>query len=133
MKIQESVRKESRNILVFDMLACIVMLAVFFVLHRTMPERVPFDYRVVLGGVLGSLLASLNFFWMGMSVQGVVSAESRELAYQKMRLSYRNRTMVQLLWLVLCMVLPQIHVISGILPLLFPGIFIKVRGVLKKN
>lgn len=133
MKLQESVKKESINVLLFSSIACVLMFLVFFILHQKMPDKVGFNYSVILGGLIGTAVACLNFFWMGLTVQRVVNTENQDIAYQTMRLSYRNRTLMQVLWLALCMLLPQIHVIAGILPLLFPGIFLKARGVLKRN
>lgn len=39
-----------------------VMWCVFLALHLVIPEKVPFDYTVILGGLFGGAVAVLNFF-----------------------------------------------------------------------
>ena len=39
-----------------------------------MPDKVPLDYTVFLGGIGGGLIAVLNFFLMGLAVQKAASA-----------------------------------------------------------
>ena len=96
MRVQETVKKETVQIAVQSSIATIVMWLCIFILHRFLPEKVNFDYRVILSGLLGTAVAVTNFFLMGVTVQGVLSVENQEEAYQRMRLSYRNRTMLQL-------------------------------------
>ena len=90
-----------------------------------------FDYRVILSGLLGTAVAVTNFFLMGVTVQGILSVENQEEAYQRMRLSYRNRTMLQLGWIILAVVAPCFQAVAGIVPLLFPGGILRIRGVLE--
>ncbi len=132
MQIQESVRRESLNVLKFCGGCCLAMFLIFFVLHRLVPEQVPFDYRVILGGVLGTCVASLNFFLMGITVQKVANTEDKDIAYQTMKASYRNRNLMQIIWIVICMVVPVIQIAAGIIPLFFPSIMLKGRGVLHR-
>ena len=130
MRVQETVKQETVQIAVQSSIATIVMWICIFVLHRFLPEKVAFDYRVILSGLLGTAVAVTNFFLMGVTVQGVLSVENQEEAYQKMRLSYRNRTMLQLVWIILAVVLPCFQPVAGILPLLFPGAFLRIKGIL---
>ena len=130
MRVQETVKKETVQIAVQSSIATIVMWICIFVLHRFLPEKVAFDYRVILSGLLGTAVAVMNFFLMGVTVQSVLNVENQEEAYQKMRLSYRNRTMLQLVWIILAVVLPCFQPVAGILPLLFPGAFLRIKGIL---
>ena len=130
MRVQETVKKETVQIAVQSSIATIVMWICIFVLHRFLPEKVAFDYRVILSGLLGTAVAVTNFFLMGVTVQSVLNVENQEEAYQKMRLSYRNRTMMQLVWIILPVVLPCFQPVAGILPLLFPGAFLRIKGIL---
>ena len=130
MRVQETVKKETVQIAVQSSIATIVMWICIFVLHRFLPEKVAFDYRVILSGLLGTAVAVTNFFLMGVTVQSVLNVENQEEAYQKMRLSYRNRTMLQLVWIILAVVLPCFQPVAGILPLLFPGAFLRIKGIL---
>ena len=131
MRVQETVKKETVQIAVQSSIATIVMWLCIFILHRFLPEKVNFDYRVILSGLLGTAVAVTNFFLMGVTVQGILSVENQEEAYQRMRLSYRNRTMLQLGWIILAVVAPCFQAVAGIVPLLFPGGILRIRGVLE--
>lgn len=135
MKVQSTVKKETVQIAVQCGIACLVLLICFFFLHIVKPEKVSFDYRVILSAVLGTFVAVMNFYLMGITVQEIVNTENQEDAYQKMRASYRNRTMLQLIWIVIALIAPIFNAVAGIVPLLFPGAFLRIRGVLswKKN
>ena len=135
MRVQETVKKESLQIAVQSGIATVVMWICIFILHHFIPEKVSFDYRVILSGLLGTVVAVMNFLLMGITVQSVLSVENQEEAYQRMRLSYRKRTMLQLGWIILAIVAPCFQAVPGIIPLLFPGAFLRIRGVLdwKKN
>ena len=75
IKLQDAVKKETRNIAVGTAIGVAIMFLIFFVLHILVPEdapfnlAVPFDYKVILAGVLGSLFAVGNLFWMAVTVQ----------------------------------------------------------------
>ena len=135
MKVQSTVKKETVQIAVQCGIACLVLLICFFFLHIAKPEKVSFDYRVILSAVLGTFVAVMNFYLMGITVQEIVNTENQEDAYQKMRASYRNRTMLQLIWIVIALIAPIFNAVACIIPLLFPGAFLRIRGVLswKKN
>ena len=102
MRVQETVKKESLQIAVQSGIATVVMWICIFILHHFIPEKVSFDYRVILSGLLGTVVAVMNFLLMGITVQSVLSVENQEEAYQRMRLSYRKRTMLQLGWISGC-------------------------------
>ena len=108
----------------------VVMWVVFFFLHRFMPDRVPFDYRVILGGLCGGFVAVLNFFLMGLTVQKVVSTEDEDLAKNRMKASYSQRMMLQMAWVVVAIVAPCFYFVAGIVPLLFPSLGIKIMALL---
>ncbi len=129
MKVQKTVKEESGRVARGSILMMLLMLAVFFLLHRCFPEKIPFDYRLPLSAALGTAVSVLNFFMMGMTVQSIVNTEKEEDAYQKMRLSYRNRNLMQLLWIILALVAPPFQPVAAILPLLFPGTLIRLRGI----
>ena len=124
----EAVKKETRNIAVSDIIGVAIMLLVFFILHMLIPDKVPFDYRVVLAGIAGGGIAVLNFFLMGITVQKVAETEDEQAAVRKMRTSYTYRMLLQGLWAVLSIVLPCFQFAAGLIPLLIPGAAIKARG-----
>ena len=135
MHIQEAVKKETVRIAAGTAVGVLVMFAVFFGLHIFMPESVPFDYKVILGGLGGGFVAVLNFFLMSLMVQKVTSIEDREsqagkdLAYATVRASFRNRMAIQILWMAAALAAPCFNGVSGIAPLLFPSAFIKLMSI----
>ncbi len=153
MKIQGAVKKETIFITAGTLLGCVVVILVFFVLHRIMPRSVPFGYPVVLGALCGGIVASLNFFWMSLTVQKIteaaaadakktaseradgdedeeihISPEVSDRAYKTMKLSFRHRMLMQLVWVVLAITLPVFQFAAGIIPLFIPSLLIKARG-----
>ena len=72
-KVQPAVKKETKNVAIYTVVGVVVMWVGFLILHLIWPEKIPFDYRVILGGIGGGAVAVLNFFLMGMAVQKAVS------------------------------------------------------------
>ena len=124
----DAVKKETRNIALSEIIGVAVMLLVFLLLHLLMPDRIPFDYRVILAGILGGAVAVLNFFLMGMTVQKVANTEDEQVAARKMRVSYTYRMLMQGLWAAFACLLPCFQFAAGLFPLLIPGASIKLRG-----
>ena len=129
MKLQKAVKKEAGIIAAAVAIGVLVMYFVFFCLHMVVPDWAPFDIKVILGGIGGYLIAVGNFFWMAVSVQKVASIEDEDRARKTMGVSYRYRTMIQLVWVILAIVVPAINPVSGIVPLFIPSIVIKLRGI----
>ena len=105
------------------------MWIVFGVLHAFMPQKVPFDYTVFLGGAAGGCVAVLNFFLMGLAVQKAAAATDEDTARMRIKASYSQRMMIQMLWVIIAIVAPCFHFVAGIVPLLFPGTGIKIAGI----
>lgn len=129
MKIQPAVKKETSYVFICTLAGTILLWLVNLSLHQCMPERVPFGFGEMLSSLLGMLLAILNFFWMGMTVQSVVQEENQERAVQKMRLSYRYRMIMQMVFAAFLFFMPGLNFVTGLLPLIFPSISIKLKGV----
>ncbi len=130
MKLQEAVKKETVYISVGCILCTVLSLLLFFILNKIIPETVPFGVREVISGLLGCVIAVLNFFWMALTVQKVASTDDETKARGIMTVSYRNRMLLQLLWVVLAFVLPVFNGAAGLIPLFFPSILIKLRGLI---
>ncbi len=124
-------KKETKYIACASLVGLVIMLVVFLVLHQIMPEKVPFDYRVVLGGLVGSLVAVLNFYLMGLTVQKVASSPDEETGRRFMKASYSRRMMLQMVWVILAIALPCFQFAAGIVPLLFPGAAVKLKAIKK--
>ncbi len=114
----------------YTIVGVVIMWAAFLILHFIFPAKVPFDYTVILGALGGGFITVLNFLLMGITVQKVAAEPDEEHARLIMKNSYARRSMLQLLWGVLAMVLPCFHLVAGIAPLLFPSFGIKLRGIL---
>ena len=130
MKLQDAVKKETGIIAVGTAIGILVMYVVFFVLHMMLPSWAPFDIQVILGGIGGFIVAVGNFFWMAISVQKVAGITDEERARKTMSVSYRYRTLLQFLWVIIAIVAPIFNVVTGIVPLFIPSLIIKLRGIL---
>lgn len=130
--IQPAVKKETKKVALSTAAGVFLMWIVFFVLHMIQPDGIPFDYTVILGGIGGGAVAVLNFFLMGLTVQKVAAAETEDLARSQMKASYTWRTFMQIIWIVMAIALPCFHFVAGLAPLLFPGIGIKILGIMNK-
>ena len=125
--VQPAVKKETKRIIKITIVGLILMWILFAVLHFAMPDKVPLDYTVFLGGIGGGAVAVLNFFLMGLAVQKAASASDEGTARMKLKASYSQRFLMQILWVILAIVAPCFHFVAGIAPLLFPGI--KIMGI----
>ena len=70
---------------------------------------------------------------MGLTVQKVAAAEDEAAARMKMKASYSQRMMLQMLWVIVAIVAPCFQFVAGILPLLFPGTGIKLVGIIGRK
>lgn len=127
--VQSAVKKETKRVVKITAVGLILMWILFAVLHFTMPDKVPLDYTVFLGGIGGGAVAVLNFFLMGLAVQKAASASDEGTARMKLKASYSQRFLMQILWVILAIVAPCFHFVAGIAPLLFPGTGIKIMGI----
>ena len=127
--VQPAVKKETKRVVKITAVGLILMWILFAVLHFTMPDKVPLDYTVFLGGIGGGAVAVLNFFLMGLAVQKAASASDEGTARMKLKASYSQRFLMQILWVILAIVAPCFHFVAGIAPLLFPGTGIKIKGI----
>ena len=127
--VQPAVKKETKRIIKLTIVGRILMWILFAVLHFAMPDKVPVDYTVFLGGIGGGAVAVLNFFLMGLAVQKAASASDEGTARMKLKASYSQRFLMQILWVILAIVAPCFHFVAGIAPLLFPGTGIKIMGI----
>ncbi len=130
MKLQEAVKKETMFISAGCLVLTVIMLLLFFLLDKFGPYQIPLVPIVLVSGILGCIIAVLNFFWMALTVQKVTSVEDEGKARSIMTVSYRNRMLLQLIWVVLAFALPFFNGAAGLIPLFFPSILIKCRGII---
>jgi hypothetical protein len=130
LKLQKAVKEETIFVALGSLILSVLMVCIFFGLNRVFPEQVPMGLPVILGAAGGCAVAVGNFFLMALTVQKVAGIENYDQAYRSMQVSYRYRTFLQLIWCVLCMVLKFINPVAGILPLLWPSLLIKGKGII---
>ena len=130
--VQPAVKKETKRVVMITGAGLILMWILFAILHFTMPDKVPFDYTVILGGISGGVIAVLNFFLMGLAVQKAASATDEGTARMKLKASYSQRFMMMILWVIVAIVAPCFQFVAGIAPLLFPGTGLKFVGIFHK-
>ena len=130
--VQPAVKKETKRVVKITAVGLILMWILFAVLHFAMPDKVPLDYTVFLGGIGGGAVAVLNFFLMGLAVQKAAAASDEGTARMKLKASYSQRFMMMILWVIVAIVAPCFHFVAGIAPLLFPGTGIKLVGIFHK-
>ena len=130
MKLQKAVKDETIFVALGSLILSVLMVIVFFALNSAFPDKVPMDASVLIGAIGGCAVAVGNFFLMALTVQKVAGIENYEQAYRSMQISYRYRTFLQLIWCVLSMILTFINPVAGMLPLLWPSLLIKGKGII---
>ena len=132
-EMQPAIKEETKHVMLYTAVGLLLMWLAFLVLHLCMPEKVVFDYTVILGGLGGGAVAVLNFLWMGLMVQkAAAKAGDQDAVRTLVKGSYSQRMLFQMLWVIIAIIAPCFHYAAGILPLLFPGTGIKIMGILKK-
>lgn len=117
----KAVQKETKHIALGVALGDGVMLLVFALLKKL-------DVAVLLGTALGSAAAIWNFYYMGVSVQRAVQDADR--AQATIRRSYTLRMLALVAVLIVGFTVRWFHPIAVAIPLLFPGLAIRVMGLL---
>ena len=120
-----AVRKETKRVSIFTFSGVAVMWIAFAVLHTCIPEKIPFDQTVII--------AVLNFFLMGVTVQKITAETNEDNARLRMKASYSRRTLLQMAWVIVAIAAPCFQFAAGILPLLFPSFGIKLMGLIHKE
>ena len=136
MKPDTAVRRETARVAagVFGLIA--VMLIIYAVIGK-------FSTKVLLGAVYTGILTVINFFIMGLTVQGVTNrAAEKERSEQeladltiemknRMKLSYNLRMIGLFALLVVGLAVFKFDPLATILPILFPTIVIRVLQIME--
>lgn len=128
IKMSEAVQESTGFVAKGTAVCTGIMLLCFGGLHA-FTKSVPFDASVVLGAVLGFAVAAGNFLLMAIEAEKAAADDNYDNAKRKMTLSYRYRTLGQILFMILAFVVPVINPVAAIVPLLVPGLLIRGRGV----
>ena len=129
-KVAPAVIKETKRVAVYSAAGLVIMWAGFYFLKWLWTDEVPTDYRIYTSGIVAAVIAVLNFFIMGISVQKVSAEEDEKKARQIFKMFYTRRLLMQIVWMVVTIVVPCFYWASGIIPLLFPSAGIKIKGII---
>ena len=132
MKLQPESKKELLRITCGVSLCTAVMWVVFAALHLV--GWVVFDYRVLLGGIIGALVAIGNFAGICLVVQKIIDEQDEKRRKAKLQLSYNGRMLLQAVWVVVAIAAPCFQAFASILPLFFPRItiyYLQITGKYK--
>ena len=124
-KLAPAVRRETKRVALLTIIMTVIMWAAFGVFHLLIPDQVPFDYRVILGGIGGAAVAIANFFLMALTMQAAASVSDEKTAQAAVKMSYTRRMALLLVWTVIAIVVPVFQFVAGIAPIFFPSLGIK--------
>lgn len=124
MNVDVAIRRECARLAVGHLIADAVMCVVFAALSRL-------DYTVPLGAALGSAVAVLNFFLLGVTVQKAANEGGDQK--RAVQASYTLRMLMVSLAVILGIVLPFIHPIAVTLPFLLNTPLIYILQILARN
>lgn len=125
MKIDKAVQRETSYISIWVLVLSAVMEIIFLVLGK-------WDYTVILGNLLGGLIAVVNFFLMGLTVQKAVQKEEKE-ARNLIKISQGLRMLLIIATAALGLSLHFFNSITVLVSLFFPRIAILFRQFFEKK
>lgn len=116
MESRKFIYKETAVVAIGEILGIALMLLIFALSGH-------FDLTVLLGGIMGGILAVGNFFLMSyFAVKAADKAQNQDVAggQKLIHLSYTGRMIGLLVALVLCAKSGWFHVLALAIPLIFP-------------
>ncbi|MBQ6894919.1 MAG: hypothetical protein IJN40_05455 [Clostridia bacterium] len=125
IKPNATVKNETRYIALFCVILSIIMQIVFIAFGK-------WTYKVILGNILSLIVAILNFFVMGLTVQRAVCLEETD-ARRLMRSSQNLRNAGIFIAVVIGVVAPCFNTVAVIVPVFFPRIAVSFRPLIKNR
>ena len=122
MKLQPASKKEIKRIAIGTGAFDLILLAVLFIL--SLEGLLTFDYTVLLGTAVGSLVAILNFTVMCLTIQKATGIDDQKQMKAFIQGSYNGRLMLQAGWVIVAILVPHFQVVASAAPLLFPNLTI---------
>ena len=132
MKLQPESKKELLRIAGGTAVCTAAMWVVFAALHLV--GWVRFDYTVVLGSILGALVAVGNFAGICFVVQKIIDEPDEKRRKAKLQVSHNSRMLMQALWVIVAIAAPCFQPFASVLPLFFPRItiyYLQITGKYK--
>ena len=129
MTTKNTAFRETAPVFLGQLLCTAVMISIFALAGK-------FQLSVLLGGLVGALIATANFFIMSFVANlAADKAEAQDVAGgQKMiQLSYMGRMLGMFLVLILCAKSGYFHVLALVLPLAFTRPILTIAEIFKKK
>ena len=129
MNSQKIVFKETGIVLLGQVICVPVMYGIFALLGY-------FDSTVLLGGIVGAVLATANFFFMAISTSlAADKAEKQDVkgGQALIQLSYLLRQILLFVLLIVCAKSGRMHLIALVLPLVFVRLIITIAEFIRKK
>ena len=126
-KVDPTIKKETSYIALTVVVLSALMEAVFLIIGR-------WDYKVLLGNILGGGVGILNFFLMGLGLQSALDKDEKE-AKNTVKFSHSMRYVLIAAVIVLAFTVPVFNSVSTIASLLFPtlGVYAKAFKLRKSG
>lgn len=123
-KLDPTVLRETFYILTSTIILSLLMQSVFLLLSA-------WDYKVLLGNILGIVAAVGNFLLMGITVQAALCKEEKD-AKSLMKLSQSLRLLLLFVIALIGYLVPIFNTVAVVVPFLFPRLAVMVRPLIKK-
>ena len=124
MRLQAASRKEVSRIAVGVLVCNVVMVAGLFLLSQLGVGK--FDVgKILLGALLGSVIAIINFIILCLTIQSALEIKSQRKMKARFQTSYNVRLLIQAVWIVVCFFLREkVHFFAAAAPVFYPSIWL---------
>ena len=112
MKLEPESKKELGRIAGGTAICTAAMWVVFAALHTVGWAR--FDSSVILGSLVGALVAIGNFAGICLVVQKIIDEQDEKRRKAKLQLSYNGRMLLQAVWVVVAIAAPCFQAFASI-------------------
>lgn len=124
MKLDPIVKKETGYMAVGCLIGTLITAVVFLALGK-------FDLSVLLGCLIGYVMAVGNFFWMSCALSLALEEEEEASTQLKMKRSYVMRSVIMLGIMGASIVFDGIHWVPVVAAVFYPRIIIFIRGIVQ--
>ena len=135
-KVDKTILRETVYIAAWVIILSLLMQAVFLIIDIvTPPEKIIWDYTVILGNLLSAICGVLNFFFLGLTVQKAMESDDDKYKKNLMRLSKSLRMLFVFCVILLGAVFKDtvFNLWATLIPLFFPRIAIALRPFFNKR
>ena len=126
MKLQSASKKELCRISVGTSILSAVLILALWLLSLVGVGR--FGIWDLLSVIFGAVTAIGNFYILCITIQKAVEIQDQKLMKMKFQVSYNARMLIQGVWVIVALLVPQLDVVAGAVPLLFPHLIIMAMG-----